>query len=364
MIREKLTEQDCILGLSLFGGIGAKRYQKILDGFGSVVKFWNASQKDLLNKGLSYSLTMRFLQFRDRVDIPGYKISLGRKLIKFASIQDKSYPTLLKEISNPPIVLYYKGRLSVLGEKTIAIIGSRKPSSYGREVTERFSRQLVNRGFVIVSGMARGIDSIAHRVAIGQKGRTIAVLGAGLDYIYPPEHRSLAEAIAKQGALVTEYPPDKRPARFQFPARNRIISGLSLGVLITEGATKSGTKSTAAFAADQSREVFCVPGSINSPLSAGPSELIQLGAKLTTNINDVLAELPLVNTIEDTAKAQPSFDNQEESRVWQALKKGQKTTDQLVQELSIPPAKTMSLLTSLELKGLIKNIGESKYVLI
>ncbi len=359
---KKFTEADVYLALSCFDGIGYKTSNKIAVEFGSLAKFWQAKSRAINKSRLPFSLVQRFLLFREKFDLDSYKIRLEKALVKYLAIEDKNYPKSLKEIQSPPLVLYIMGELKPEDEKSLAVIGSRKPSAYGREVTQKLSAEIVDHGFTIVSGLARGVDSIAHRVALGKGGRTIAVLGSGHDYIYPPEHRSLAQEICKNGAVVSEYPPSQSPHPSQFPARNRIISGLSLGVLITEGASKSGTKNTAAFAADQGREVFCVPGPINNPLSIGPAELIKLGAKLTTGIEDILEELQFARDLSGEKKKVLKFASSEEEKIYHSLLSGTKSTDQIIRDLGIPAGQALVLLTGLELRGIIKNIGDGQYM--
>ncbi|MBI4034881.1 MAG: DNA-protecting protein DprA [Candidatus Chisholmbacteria bacterium] len=207
-------------------------------------------------------------------------------------IGDEGYPYLLGQISSPPKVLYVKGELKREDSYALAVVGTRRPTSYGKMVAVELVRGLVRYGLTIVSGLARGIDGVAHRAALGAGGRTIAVLAHGLDRVYPPEHQALAETIVKQGALVSEYQVGTGISQEQFPARNRIIAGLSLGVLVVEGASRSGTKITARWAAEYGREVFAVPGPVGGAMSQGPAELIQTGAKLVTRVEDILEELP------------------------------------------------------------------------
>ncbi len=356
------SEREYLLALSLFDGIGPKRWQIIKKRFGSAGAFWQAQDRDLTTSGLTFSIRRRWEIFRRGLDLSSFLIRLEKKMIKFATIEEGIYPKLLKEIPNPPLVLYYLGSLTVADSMSIAVIGSRRPTDYGREVTQKLTAELVDRGFTIVSGLARGIDSIAHRVALGRGGRTVAVLGSGLDIIYPPEHRSLAQAVIAHGALVSEYPPGQLPSPAQFPARNRIISGMSLGVLITEGANKSGTRTTASFAADQGREVFCVPGPIFNPLSSGPAELIKVGAKLTTGIDDILDELQYKDRLPKKEAAKPAFGSLLEEKAWQALVGGGLTCDQLAVEFNLPAAEVLAVLTALELKGLVQNLGNGKYM--
>jgi DNA processing protein len=374
-MKTEFTEQDYLLGLSLFRGIGYKTVQKIKRQFRSLRAFWQANSSVLYSSGLPYNLVQRFLIFRQKTDLLSHKLRLEKELAKVATFEDNSYPKQLKNIASPPLVLYYKGALPALNEPCLAVVGSRKPTAYGREVTEKFVSQLASLGFCIVSGLARGIDSVAHRAVLRGGGRTVAVLGSGLDIIYPPEHRGLAEEIIKSGGVViSEYPLGQKPSRAQFPARNRIISGLSLGVLITEGASRSGTKHTASFSAEQGREVFCVPGPISSPLSAGPADLIKVGAKLTTSVNDILEELQSqLQTFSKkglikgklSGQFKPLvFSSPQEEKVYRALEGGSRSADQLVHELRVPPPRVFSSLTSLELRGLVKNMGEGQYALV
>lgn len=213
-------------------------------------------------------------------------------------IPDRNYPQLLKEIINPPSVLYIetfqKDLQKLFQIPAVAVVGSRKITSYGRAVTRKLTKQLVEKGFLIVSGLAKGVDLCAHQTTIENGGFTIAVLGSGLDQIYPPQHVAIAQTITKHGALISEFPPGTKAQASHFPQRNRIIAGLTFGVLVTQAAEKSGSLITASFAADFGREVFAVAGPINSYYSKGTNQLIQKGAKLVTDINDILEELPLV----------------------------------------------------------------------
>lgn len=214
--------------------------------------------------------------------------------IRKLTVQDKIYPKLLREIQSPPKILYIKSNLNLnnlFNTKMIAVIGTRKMSSYGREVTEKITSDLVKAGFTIVSGLARGIDYIAHKTALDNGGLTIAVLGNGLERIYPAEHSRLANEIIDRGALITEFPLHSPIYKSNFPTRNRIIAGLSQGVVVCEAAEKSGTMITASFAADFGREVFAIPGPITLKTSQGISRLLREGAKLTTNVHDILEEL-------------------------------------------------------------------------
>ena len=289
-----LEEKKAWIAFSVFQGIGSVRFKLLLDYFGSAQKAFKASEKSLREIGLGEKLVKDFLSFRKNFDGNSSFLRLKRLGIKVLFAEEENYPKLLKEIEDRPPVLYVKAREidQIFSEKTIAVVGTRKVTDYGRQVTKTITKGLVEAGFVIVSGLARGVDKIAHETTINNEGKTLAVLGGGLDLVYPPEHQDLAKRIVESGgALISEFPLGQETAPGNFPARNRIISGLSLGVVVTEAAEKSGSLITASRAAEQGREVFAVPGSITSPLSVGTTELIKKGAKVVTGIDDILAEL-------------------------------------------------------------------------
>lgn len=217
---------------------------------------------------------------------------IEKEKVKVIDIYDDQYPSLLKEISHPPLVIYIKGNPSILNKTLFSIVGSRMPTSYGIAMAEEFSYQLASLGFVIASGMARGVDSIAHKAAL-KVGQTIAVLGSGLKHIYPPENKGLAQDIERAGAVISEFSLNEPPSSSNFPRRNRIISGLALGVLVIEAALRSGALITARFGNEQNREIFALPGKIDSPLSKGTNFLIKEGAKLVDSIEDIIEELPV-----------------------------------------------------------------------
>src|SRR5260221_13488329 len=276
-------------------GIGPVRFKQLLDFFhGDAAAAWHASSKELAQAGLDQKVIEGFLEQRSRI-IPEQELEkLERLRIHVITWKDQAYPTLLKEIDHTPPVLYIAGTLSEADRFALAVVGTRKASVYGRQVTERFATELAKGEVTVVSGLALGIDTIAHTAALDAGGRTVAVMGNGLDLIYPSSNHNLARRIVEsgQGALVTEFPLGVKPDGKNFPARNRIISGLSLGVLVTEAPQPSGSLITANFALEQGREVFAVPGNILSSGSAGVNKLIQDGgARLVTNINDILEVL-------------------------------------------------------------------------
>ncbi|MDO8461825.1 MAG: DNA-processing protein DprA [Deltaproteobacteria bacterium] len=269
---------------------------------------------------------------------------------------DPDYPSLLKEIPKSP-TLFYEGDLSSLKGPCHAIFGSRAASNYGREVAFQLARELAERGFVVVSGFAEGIDAMAHQGALAGGGKTIAVLGAGLDVVYPREHyKTLKPAIRENGLLVTEQSPGTPPLPQHFPSRNRIISGLSYGVIVVEAALKSGSLITAQWALEQNREVFAVPGPIESRLSEGPHRLIQNGAKLVHTVDDILSELPMLPKSEVVAKKTEDHYNAldvEEKKIFSLLSMKPISVDEIVRQLKMDSGSVLSLLLSLELRGCV-----------
>lgn len=293
-----MSEREYFLGISYFMEIGPVRFKLLFDFFGSAERIWEADKGELINTGLNRNLVERFAVFRKNFDFEKILLEMSKKEIKFLTLNDKGYPALLKEIPDPPIVLYVKGNLPLdyargKGDltKAIGVVGTRKMTVYGARATEKITRDLVLDGVTVISGMARGIDSVAHRSALENNGRTVAVLGTGVDVIYPYENRGLYFNILKHGAIVSEVAPGRLVEKGAFRLRNRIISGLSKGIVVVEGAKESGSLITARYALDQGREVFAVPGPITSKMSSGPAYLISQGAKLVTNGKEVIDEL-------------------------------------------------------------------------
>jgi DNA processing protein len=266
-------------------------------------------------------------------------------------LRDPDYPALLKKIHYPPQRLYLRGRL-ISDEICVAVVGARQASSYGKMVAGYLGEELARRGIAVASGMARGVDTAAHRGALRGGGRTIAVLGCGIDIVYPRENRALMEEIAESGAVITEFPPGEEPKPWHFPARNRIISGMALGTVVVEAGERSGSLITANFALEEGRDVFAVPGQIRSPGSRGTHALIKQGARLVEDIRDILEELSL--PIENRGKprrAPPTF---EERKILDCLGGGGRHTDELIAESGMSAAQVTALLAVMELKGLVQ----------
>ena len=350
------------LGFNIVRGIGPMRFRALLDHFGSAERAWRASSDALRSAGLDRRSLANLLEARSRLDLDrelGRVAAINARLLTWQSAE---YPRLLREISDAPPVLYVKGQLTEEDEWAIAVVGTRRSSAYGRQVTRRLTATLARSGLTIVSGLARGIDAEAHGAALDAGGRTIAVLGCGIDQVYPPENRKLADRITDAGALVTDYPVGTKPEGINFPPRNRIISGLSLGVLIAEAGQRSGARITADYAAEQGRDVFAVPGSILSHASAGTNELIQDGAKLVMRPEDILEELNLMMVAEQVEARQVLPTDETELKLLASLSTEPTHVDDLQQHLEMPVAEVTSALALMELKGMVRQVGGMRYV--
>jgi DNA processing protein len=352
------------VGFNLVRGIGPARLRMLIDAFGDVERAWHAPADALYRVGLDRRSLENLLETRARVD-------LDREVRRVAAVgahiltwEDEGYPKLLAEIPDPPPVLYVRGELKPEDAWAVAVVGTRRASTYGREVTRRLVSVLAQSGVTIVSGLARGIDAVAHQTALEAGGRTIAVLGCGIDLVYPPEHRELARRIAAQGALVSEYPLGTQPEPGNFPPRNRIISGLSLGVVITEAGRDSGALITADYAAEQGRDVFAVPGSILSAGCAGTNRLIQDGAKPVLDAADILQELNLTMVAEQKEARQALPTTETEALILAHLSAEPVHVDDLTRAVGLPVAQVTSTLALMELKGMVRQVGGMKYVAV
>lgn len=351
------------IALSQVPGVGSKRFKILLENFESAEKVWKAADKTL-QQILDKSVYNSFSQFRSETDPQKLLKEILDKDIKVVTLSDENYPILLKQIFDPPPVLYVRGQILPQDFTALAVVGTRRITTYGKEVTSMLVRDLAQFKLTIVSGLARGVDSLAHQVALESGSRTIAVLGCGVDIVYPVQNKSLAMEIIKNGALVSEYPPGTEPLPGYFPARNRIISGMSLGVLITEADEKSGSLITAGFALEQNREVFAVPGPIYSKLSLGPTGLIKQGAKLVSRAEDIIEELNLGGQkIKSKGQEKPLGENKEETIIIDLLENENKHIDQLSRESKINTDKLNAILMTMELSGKIKNLGSGNYSL-
>ncbi|MCK4553828.1 DNA-processing protein DprA [Candidatus Parcubacteria bacterium] len=350
---------------NLIPQMGPARFSKLFTYFDTMENAWSASAGEYKKAGLEEKVIEKIIQAKKETSPEKELEKLEKEDIKIVTIKDELYPKLLEEIHSAPALLYYKGEIKK-DEFTIAIVGSRKFSTYGRQVCSQFARELSQAGLIIISGMALGIDGIAHRECLKLKNRTVAVLGGGINTksIYPSSNYQVAEEIVSNGgAIVSEYPIGTPPLKQHFPARNRIISGLSLGVLVVESAQSSGTLIIAKFALEQNREVLAIPGSIYSMTSKGSNNLIKLGAKLVTKTGDVLEELNLESAIEIKKAREIIPDNEEEALILENLSPNEPIhIDQLAKTIKINVTAISSLLTLMEIKGKVKNIGGMRYI--
>lgn len=347
------------IALKTVPGIGNHLYKRLIDQFQSPENIFEASIKKLLEvEGMSERLA-------HRVKTPAIQKSISKELdlvvrkgYHIITLSDPEYPSLLQHIPDPPPFLYVYGSLPA-GRKYIAVVGSRNATRYGVTITQKLCRDLTALGFTIVSGMARGIDSAAHVGALMGKGKTVAVLGSGLERIYPRENRELYHRIAAHGAVVSEFPLHTEPEAFNFPIRNRIISGLSLGTVIVEATPKSGSLITARLAAEQNREVFAVPGSVQSFKSTGTHRLLKQGAKLVEHVQDIVEELPLEMRVSlqkppATPRKPPSTLSSDEKRIFEVLEPYPIHIDNLGRKIAMDPGRLSSILLELELKGMVQ----------
>jgi DNA processing protein len=360
-----VTERLYWLGFSLVPEIGPRRVEQLLGYFGDLGRAWHASETTLRHSGLEAAPLKSLLHMRSRLDLTAQFTRIHQAGAQFITRADAAYPQPLASLPDAPLVLYVKGDLTEADSRALAIVGTRKATVYGRDVAGHFARELARQGFTIVSGLAHGIDAAAHRAAIECGGRTIAVVGTGIDVVYPSDHRSLAQDISQHGAIISEFPLGTRPDRHNFPRRNRIISGLSLGVLVAEAPEQSGALITTTIAAEQGREVFAVPGSIFGPASAGCHRLIQDGAKLVMSAEDVLDELDIVHrqveTRNVTEKIAPA--SAVEAQMLGFLNTDGVHVDDIVRRSGLPVAVVSSTLTLLELKGMARSVGPMQYSL-
>jgi DNA processing protein len=343
--------------------LGTARFRRLEAYFGDLENAWKASISDLKAAGIEPKLAAEIVSAQTRTSPDDEMERLYRAGVKLVSWHHPDYPPRLKEIPDPPPVLYFKGQISPNDERSIAIVGTRSPTAYGREAAAILSADLARNSVTIVSGLARGIDSIAHRAALDSQGRTIAVVANGLDIVYPREHTTLCQQVQENGAVISEYPLGVRPDARNFPRRNRMISGVSLGTLVIEAGENSGALWTVHHALEQDREVFCVPGSIFSPVSRGTNSLIQQGAKLVSGYRDVLEELNLsvvTHQIEMRLVQQPEDDN--EASLLHHLDDEPLHIDDILRRTSLPITVVSSLLTMMELKGMVKQVGCMHYI--
>ena len=342
--------------------VGPARLRRLLDHFGTLRDAWHAAEP-ALRACLEERARLALVATRRALD-PGRLLEqLERDGVRVVTLIDDAYPASLRQVSAPPPVLYYRGELLETDRVAVAVVGTRRVTAYGREMASRIAGDLARSGVTIVSGLARGIDGVAHQAALDAGGRTIAVLGSGVNRVYPPEHRHLARRIMEQGAVLSDYSPDTPPEGVNFPPRNRIISGLSLGVVVVEAPDRSGALITVDFAADQGRDVFAVPGPATAPNSAGCNRLLREGARLVRSAEDILEDLALDRRKEAGAIQQALPLGEEDRRLLAVLTPTPQHIDDLALLADASVSEVAARLMTLELQGLVRNAGAQHYTL-
>jgi DNA processing protein len=379
---EMPTSTEAYLALNLLPKIGPIRVGRLLARFGSPQAILSASPRELSSvPGIGAEMAAQIAGWEDRIDLAEEKRRIAEHGIRLLTLEDPAYPESLKRIHDPPFLLYMKGTITPADAAAVAVVGSRRTTHYGREQAKKLSFQLAKAGFCIVSGLARGIDTAAHEAALAARGRTLAVLGSGIGHVYPPENQSLADRIAENGAVLSEFPVLYVPDKQSFPLRNRIVAGLCQGLLVVEAPAWSGALITANQALEQGRSVFAVPGPIDRPTSEGCHRLIQQGATLVCSADDIVEELGLaINSLPlefdlEPAAAAPDEDagirpapttpgpparqvelSELERRLLAVLEQGDATIDRLAEVASTPPGLASAALLQLEMKRLVKQL--------
>ena len=359
-----MNDKKFWVGFNLIKGIGAVRIQGLIAYFGDLEAAWKAAPAELARAGLALRLIERVVQARGGVSLDRVWENIEKQDIKILTWEDEVYPQRLKEIDQPPPVLYIRGEYLPDDLFAVAIVGTRRVTPYGRQITEELSSFLAANNMTVISGLARGVDAVAHQTTLKAGGRTIAVLGSGVDKIYPPEHRALADQIVERGAIVSDYAPGTPPEASNFPPRNRIISGLSLAIIVVEAGETSGALITAEFAAEQGREVFAVPGSIFAPQSKGTNKLIQNGALPLLSVNDLMQALDLTRVGERKAARKIMPADTIEAKLLTILFDEPLHVDEIRNQAELPIEKVSAALVLMELKGMVRQVGGMNYVAV
>jgi len=366
------------VGLSRIEGLGVRGVHKLVSHFGSPKAAYMASLTELEGSGLPATVCHSIFSQSGLKEAEKEIEAAAKSDCQLIDYESLAYPSMLRQIADPPLVLYVRGDIGALSGHCLAIVGSRRPSAYGLQVARRLARDLAERNLVIVSGLARGIDSAAHHGALEGKGKTIAVQGRGMDGIYPAENRRLADKILESGAVISEFPLGTGPTPENFPIRNRVISGLSLGVMVVEASEYSGSLITARLAAEHNREVFAVPGNITSAQSFGPNHLIKQGAKLVAEWIDVVEEfapevrmqlLPSGEASDDGRGIRGSGElfgeslTQEQKKVFEVLRVDEALfVDSILDSVPLPQAQVMQVLLELEMRGLVRQLPGKNFI--
>jgi DNA processing protein len=363
-----MTRTEAYLALNLLPKIGPVRVRRLLEVFGSPERILTAKTREILGvDGFGVDLAEAVAGWESRIDLSRELRRIKEENLTLLTQEDALYPKLLKRIYDPPLVLYVRGQLTERDHNALAIVGSRHTTQYGLATSKKLAFQLAYAGYTIISGLARGIDTAAHEGALASKGRTVAIIGAGLGKLYPPENAALADKIAEQGAVVSEFPVDYPPDKQSFPLRNRIVSGWSCGVIVTEAPSRSGSLITAQQAAEQGRTVYAVPGNIDRPSSHGCNKLIQEGAKLIMDGADVLDDLmtlfPTQPFAPKTEEAKPGITLAgDEEKVYAALGTSETHINELGDKTGLTLPTISATLMKLEMKRVVKPLPGKFYV--
>ncbi len=357
-----MNEKAFWVAFNQVSGVGPARLAALIETCGSVEAAWRAPIQKLKEAGLDRRTLENLLTLRRSLDLAAEWQKLVQQKIDVLTWDDLDYPENLRQIPHPPPVLYVRGELMRQDRCAVAVVGTRQASVYGREVARRVATDLARNGVTVVSGLALGVDAIAHAAALEAGGRTISVLGSGVDQLYPTQNRKIAQAMMTQGAVISEYPLGTKPEASNFPPRNRVISGLSLCVVVVEAGQRSGALITAKFAAEQSRDVYAVPGSILHPGSAGCNQLIQDGAYPLLSVDDLLGQLDLQRVVTQQEVRQSLPPDPSEAQLLAHLSAEPIHIDELVRNVTMAAGQISSLLTMMELKGLVRQVGTLRYV--
>ena len=356
-----MTGTEACIALNMVPNLGPVRLRKLLEVFETPERVLLARAGELKSvDGIGKEVAEGIATWESHVDLAAELTRIADFGAQVFTRESPEYPPDLREIYNPPIVLYVWGTLIARDHRAVSVVGSRKTSHYGLDCAKKLSYQLAYAGLTVVSGLARGIDTAAHQGALAAQGRTVAVIGSGLMQLYPPENQGLAEKIIESGAVVTEFPMEFPPARENFPYRNRIVAGWGQGLLVVEAGLNSGALITAGQAIDQGRQVYAVPGPIDRPTSAGSNRLIQQGAKLVTGASDILDDLNILIPAEPAARSISATSEtltEEEQTVLKTLEEGETSLDDLVTKCRLPIQKVSSTLLALEMKRRVKALS-------
>jgi len=374
MAEARMTSREAYIALNMVDGVGPIRVRALRDRFGEPQAILSASKTDLMQvDGVGEEVARSIISWREKVDLDAELQRIEKSGVHVISRDDAEYPKHLREIYDPPLVLYVRGSLTERDSLAIAVVGSRRTSLYGQDMARKLAFQLARVGVTVVSGLARGIDTSAHNGALQAKGRTVAVIGCGIDIVYPAENKKLAdEIVEKGGAVVTEFPFGVQPDRQNFPMRNRIISGWSLGVVVVEANLKSGALITANQAGEQGRQVFAVPGRADSILSKGANKLIKDGAKLTEDVEDILSEFEYLLPKMAMKPAEPGLEgegtkpalqlSETEEKVMAQIGNEEVAIDEIIRASGLTTACVSATLLALEMKRLIRQLPGKQYV--